>query len=72
MGAIKRGPFRVLGSPGAPDAFKSTTGQQDSSSTGRASVSKTEGWGFESLLSCHYRAAFILPGHAMDADLVRR
>jgi len=24
-----------------------------SSSTGRASVSKTEGWGFESLLTCH-------------------
>ena len=27
--------------------------QKGSSSTGRASVSKTEGWGFESLLPCH-------------------
>ena len=27
--------------------------QQASSSIGRASVSKTEGWGFETLLACH-------------------
>ena len=26
-----------------------------SSSIGRASVSKTEGWGFETLLACHYK-----------------
>jgi hypothetical protein len=29
-------------------------GIQASSSIGRVSVSKTEGWGFEALLACHY------------------
>jgi hypothetical protein len=32
--------------------------QNGSSSIGRASVSKTECWGFESLLPCHFQFLF--------------
>ena len=31
---------------------------QASSSIGRASVSKTEGWGFDALLACHQEMSF--------------
>ena len=36
--------------------FRPAPGPEGSSSTGRASVSKTDGWGFESLLPCSFPA----------------
>lgn len=36
-----------------------------SSSIGRASVSKTEGWGFEALLTCHRHRCVAQPGSAL-------
>jgi hypothetical protein len=33
---------------------------QASSSNGRAAVSKTACWGFESLLACHFRLAVLV------------
>ena len=45
--------------------------QQASSSIGRASVSKTEGWGFETLLACHNLQNTVKTGsncHTMSAQ----
>jgi hypothetical protein len=38
-------------------AARSACHRYASSSIGRAAVSKTAGWGFESLLACHYGSA---------------
>ena len=38
----------------ARSEFQALPDLQANSSIGRASVSKTEGWGFEALLACHY------------------
>jgi hypothetical protein len=34
--------------------FEGTETRKASSSIGRAAVSKTAGWGFDSLLACHF------------------
>ncbi len=39
--------------PEAPAAQGAEVGAEASSSIGRAPVSKTGGWGFDSLLACH-------------------
>ena len=58
--AIARGAvaFRAfaLGNASLFSRFKKSTSKKASSSIGRAAVSKTAGWGFDSLLACHLKA----------------
>ena len=50
-GAQIRGPIPLPSKPGG--RTEKTGIAQASSSIGRAAVSKTAGWGFETLLACH-------------------